>query len=741
MNVSITDLKPLAEASFLPEIQFSLHQLFNSADSAVIKLAQEAEENTEQNRYFESVQGLRIVKQELINSFSECLLASFDSTIGGAISNAAPITTNHVDSEHINSLRNMMSVDIDAWRADASFVATLSDLNERFLAIDKNLKNPLIPDRFVDCFLHSVGNSDVDVYTKMLVIRMFEGLVYSKLERFVRTANGILIAEGVLPDFATQLKEQTNKPDSINALATDRLSHPVSDISTADNGLQLALADLQASDYEHLEETLSINNIQPRSANEPVRDLYAELKEHQLIAENINNNEKLQLEKLELVGKLFQIVLSDQTLPGEAKTLLAWLQLPFARIALADPAFLQESLHPAKVLLNEITRVCASWLPDRANLTNDVLLKKLMMTVQVFIESERLESIDYKGLLFEFLAIRELQRQKDMEAAQRFLNSQYGASATDNAREEVTRVLAEKTQTVVIPAAGLRILDEGWNNVLYICALQKGLASPEWKSTLAVVDELLETFQDPEKFVSRSEFLLKLPRLLKALRVGFTSIELPLMLIEELFLALEDEHIKQAVAIAGDFDDLAKVAAYQYQEPEPDFNLTFKKMTKETVEDSIESSSEKENLEAVIAAVIAAKKPDYEQVVQEQLIEEQVVEVTEQLVTEVEISIEENLPENTVQYSVQTLEKISRLGQGSSLLWNKPEGQQRCKIAAHIKPMKKYIITNRAGAKIADILEDEMAQKIECQEIETVDSDQIFDRALESVIGVIREQR
>jgi len=711
MSLSVTDLKPLSEGSFLPAIQSSLQQLFQSADSAVVKLAQEAEENAEQNRHFESAQGLRIVRHEITDNFSKCLLTCFQPEVEEDSLEA--------DTEHVESLRNMMSVDVDAWRADTSFAAALIDLKERLNVVDHNIKNPLRPERFVDCFLQTIGSSDVDVHTKMLVLRMFEGQVYGKLERYVRAANDALAASGVLPDLHTQPGKLTT---TMNAIVIDKLGESAAaEVSEEDNTLQLALADLQANDYEKIDEMLSIDFIVTRLGSEPVRDLFSELQTLQLITPELSGKVKLQLEKLELVGKLFEFILSDQTLPVEAKTLLSYLQLPFARVALTDQAFLQESKHPAKVLLNEITRVCASWLPDRDSLANDPLFKKLTDTVQTFIESERLEKIDYKSLLLEFLAFRELQRQKDMETAQRFLDGQYGASATDVAREDVSKVLEQKVGQLVLPDAGIRILEDGWNNVLYICALQKGLESPEWKRALSVVDELLSTFQLPETYSSRSEFLLKLPGLLKSLRIGLTSIELSPALIEELFLELEDEHIKQAVAIAGDFEDLVKVAAYEPQEDDELFTLELEKLSEKAAEKEASKAKEESADASEAVTVTEMAVPDAQ--IESTLVEDDVSQEDQQV------------------YSNETMLKLTKLGQGSSLIWNKPEGQVRCKIAAHIKPMKKYIITDRAGAKIADILEDEMAQKIESQEIDTVDSDQIFDRALESVIGDIREHR
>jgi hypothetical protein len=92
-------------------------------------------------------------------------------------------------------------------------------------------------------------------------------------------------------------------------------------------------------------------------------------------------------------------------------------------------------------------------------------------------------------------------------------------------------------------------------------------------------------------------------------------------------------------------------------------------------------------------------------------------------------------------FSTKTRQIMEKLGPGDSLLWNKPQGQLRCRIAAYIKHTKKFIISDRSGAKLAELSEFDMAQKIDSSEMEIMVSEPLFDRALESVIGNIRDRR
>ncbi|HIZ50850.1 MAG TPA: DUF1631 domain-containing protein, partial [Candidatus Pseudomonas excrementavium] len=66
---------------------------------------------------------------------------------------------------------------------------------------------------------------------------------------------------------------------------------------------------------------------------------------------------------------------------------------------------------------------------------------------------------------------------------------------------------------------------------------------------------------------------------------------------------------------------------------------------------------------------------------------------------------------------------------------------QRCKLAAIISFSGKYIFVNRAGMKVAEFTSTTLAHQYERQLIHLLADDQLFDRALESVIGNLRQLR
>src|SRR5690606_33631230 len=75
---------------------------------------------------------------------------------------------------------------------------------------------------------------------------------------------------------------------------------------------------------------------------------------------------------ISLVSMLFEFILDDEHLPTAVKALVARLQLPVLRVAIADKDFFSLSRHPARRLLNELARATVGW-NDQDDLRRDQL--------------------------------------------------------------------------------------------------------------------------------------------------------------------------------------------------------------------------------------------------------------------------------------------------------------------------------------------------------------------------------
>jgi hypothetical protein len=65
----------------------------------------------------------------------------------------------------------------------------------------------------------------------------------------------------------------------------------------------------------------------------------------------------------------------------------------------------------------------------------------------------------------------------------------------------------------------------------------------------------------------------------------------------------------------------------------------------------------------------------------------------------------------------------------------------RCRLAAVINGIGKYIFVNRSGIKVAELNRDELEAALIEQSVMLIDDDRLFDRALESVISNLRDMK
>lgn len=681
MSVGMAELKPVYESVTLPELTETLRQVFRTADQAIVMLAVQSADNHEQNRHFESAQQLRIIHRSMMQRFVDHWFAPLF---------AKPVCVD-ADAEHIASLRKLMSQAV-----------VLED------AISPT--DLLNPAHIHNSFLYSLAEADLDVHSKMLVLRAFETRLQDDLPAFREKASAALNEIGI----KAQLVEL--KPAVIAPSHVEGSGH-----------LAVALADLQAMDYEVLENRLSPEVLLAFTPPNNARDLLAEMKAAKLLTAEISADEQHILHD---IRQLFAIIQADQRLSAPARALLSYLQLPYSRIALHDAAFFTDEKNLAKSLLNETVRLAANWQPNSEQLALDPFCQKLSDMVTTFWEAERVGQIPYQQMLFDLLLYGESERQLQQVTSRRFQESQQGALQASLIREQVDALVDTKFQHIKMPQAVEQLLEEGWKHVLYLAGLRFGVDSDDWQIAADVLDQLADTLQPPDYYPSRTSFLIRLPSLLRKLREGLLFIQLAPAVINQLFADLEAEHKKLALRIRDSEldDDVLEAARREAQ----NMHLSLG----QSVAQPVSLASELPVIETLVIQDVPQAAMS---VSAHQIAENTAVVVEEKAVAEsivVEEVVEPIDPERQL-----AMDKLAGLGQGSLIVWNKESGQERCRIAAFIKHTRKYILTGRGGVKVAEWSYDEMLEKLLNGELETIETGQIFERALESVIGRMRDTR
>ena len=61
--------------------------------------------------------------------------------------------------------------------------------------------------------------------------------------------------------------------------------------------------------------------------------------------------------------------------------------------------------------------------------------------------------------------------------------------------------------------------------------------------------------------------------------------------------------------------------------------------------------------------------------------------------------------------------------------------KRRCKLAGVVLPSGKFIFVNRQGAKVSEKHRNRVAMDLQSEKLRPLEKNQLFDRALEGVVG------
>jgi hypothetical protein len=94
------------------------------------------------------------------------------------------------------------------------------------------------------------------------------------------------------------------------------------------------------------------------------------------------------------------------------------------------------------------------------------------------------------------------------------------------------------------------------------------------------------------------------------------------------------------------------------------------------------------------------------------------------------------------QASDELVSRIQTLRVGNWVDFRQDDGRiVRCRLAAVINGIGKYIFVNRSGIKVVEFNSNELEAALIDQSIALIDDDRLFDRALESVISNLRDMK
>lgn len=226
---------------------------------------------------------------------------------------------------------------------------------------------------------------------------------------------------------------------------------------------------------------------------------------------------------IELVGLLFEYLLIDEVLPAAVKSVLSYLHVPYLKVAFRERDWFSDVEHPARQLLDALTRAGQLWVDADGNSPYKVF-GKIKQTVRHIVAAEAPDSELLLELLADFTAFANRVENNIEVLGKRAADK---AEAEERLRAVKQSVLAQ-VQSIVqncdLPAAVYVLIMHPWRDYLTYLALRHGIQHPQFQQELALIGRVIWSVAPKSSIEERNQLLFEQDEIQQRLENGLHSI-------------------------------------------------------------------------------------------------------------------------------------------------------------------------------------------------------------------------
>ena len=716
-----------------------ISNMFEHVDDALFDLAEKAENNAAQTRYFDGMREVRKRRSPVERGFLEAI----SRELGNLSHPSLPTATNELDGGGPvelslvadNELEESLAITSMISKNEARLSRDLFAVNQRLSVICGGRKiddanNPMAPAILSQTFRQSMHELSADMRVKLIIYKLFDRYVLSALETLYLEVNTELGRAGVLPQLrheilrgqggdaprTTAARGQTtadlptiddtgDTPDNLlqtlHALFSARrvANTGVSGGARGDNDNFARSASVPPPSANELLGALSILQSQITSGGavpqgttgdalllnrEEVQQLKVQLLSQlgALRGEHSSRVATIDEDTIDLVGMLFEFILEDRTLPAEMQVLLGRLQIPYLKAAILDRKLFAHRQHPARRLLDNMAEMAKGWSKESDR--DGRLYDKVKSTVEKLLHDFDDDMGIFDRLLADLQQFSEINKRRSEITEQRVAESIRGREKLDMARRRAAREILERIGSTQLPPLIHGILARAWANHLVLTVLRQGENSPEFKAALRFVDEFIASTKPALDQESRQLLRRMLPGIERALRQGLANVAFQTQDIDRLLSQLH-AYYRQQLGETVDPGELMAINA-------GDVSML-------AIPDTIQPVTEEPKLEEV------APRDDV------------------------------NVPPDGPEW-----QEVEALQPGTWLEFCFTEDNATRAKLSWISPMSgRYLFVNRRGLKVGDYAPHELAVLLADGRARVLAANALFDRAMNAIVGRLRE--
>lgn len=688
--------------------------LLDDVDDMLFELADEASSAKEQHLYFDSMREIRVHRQQVEKNFMSGLRNNFARELQTTVDGSAEHGRAKLKLLESDALEELVAIEGMAKKAERRYLQELWQLctawqhsvgGDAIAAAEL----PMGPAKIAKALGESCKDLNVDIKARLVLFKLFDTKIVSRFDELFAVLVPVLESQGLSLDSLSKptTAKQENAPQDLGAMGSnsaeggsqqavppgelvnqliDALDKALDGSASADAptlskpSFMVALQDMQNEQFSHLKNRGAAND--DGAFQQISQKLVSRLQQVSRVSPGDASALSVERDQdtIHFVGTLFQYMLEGDGLSDPLKSLLAHLQIPILKMAMLDKSFFSREEHPARKLLSAIVGAGIGWSPVSSP-EKDPLYKKLEEVVMRVLGDFGVDSQVFVDVLSEFSRFVEKAQRRAELVAQRTVNAEGGKATAEAARGYISGLLDEKLAGNSYPVIVSKIVKDGWSKVLFLSYVQSGPESASFRDEVEFVERLLWSVAPNNAPEHRNELIAALPVLIETLRLGFNRVSLNAFETGQWFEQLERLH-------------MAKLN----RRPQLDRSS------------GAVSGAETEELAHLDAALSELDDAGQAEVDEAELLAQQQAAALDSL----------------------------RVGNWVDLRQDDSK-MLRCRLAAVINGIGKYIFVNRAGIKVAEYNRATLAQALADGDLLLIDDDRMFDRALESVISNLRD--
>lgn len=573
---------------------------FDKVDDELFTLSDKAESSTLQSVYFDAMRFVRKERDRLQTKFVENALEQYDEFWNDPDRSTQDELSQEMDEESFSLVENEdleedLAVTTMVDKGQKLFQSDLYALERRFGAllgiemIDRDA-NPVGPYNICYGFENVIKPLDIELEIKLVVYKLYDRVVLSRLGEMYGELNAVLVKNGVL----TKLPRQTRRhgvstlgTTSKNGFSTgDHLDPEVNESAGGYQSIPESAADIEmfqsmqslltgwrtqmqmgspfqspiytGAAFETHDVLDALSGLQYIGAGQNVPTFQTGHELKLFVSKELNDLHKgeenrpigaLEEDVIDMVGMIFDFILDDKNLPDPIKGLISRLQIPVVKAAMLEKSFFARKQHPVREFLNSLARAGAG-LDNKACETSAIYMEIKSIVGRVLKDFDRDISL-FSELLNEFTAFMEKDDQRSRIIEERTRQVTESKEQLQIAKSKVAFEIATRMQGKELPVIVRTFLDDIWKDVLLLAYLRKDKELKGWNKSLQVIDRLVTSVMVPASPEARQMILQDIPRLIKDIRVGLENISFEPHKMSVLFKDLEVCHVTALSATAS----------------------------------------------------------------------------------------------------------------------------------------------------------------------------------------------